>query len=47
MNFRTFILGLAASFGLPWLCLIVLPAMKYQQLTPVAYDKEKDGVEGF
>jgi len=47
MNFRTFILGLAASFGLPWLCLIVLPAMKYQQLTPVAYDKEKDGLDGF
>ncbi len=46
MNFRTFILGLTASFGLPWLCLIVLPAMQYQQLTPVAYDKEKDGVEG-
>ncbi len=46
MNFRTFILGLAASFGLPWLCLIVLPAMQYQQLTPVAYDKEADGVEG-
>ena len=46
-NFRTFILGLAASFGLPWLCLIVLPAMKYEQLTPVAYDKDKDGVEGF
>lgn len=46
-NFRTFILGLAAAFGLPWLCLIVLPAMQYQQLTPVAYDKDKDGVEGF
>lgn len=46
MNFRTFILGLAASFGLPWLCLIVIPAMKYQQLTPVAYDKDRDGVEG-
>jgi cytochrome c oxidase cbb3-type subunit 2 len=46
MNFRTFILCLAASFGLPWLCLIVLPAIKYQQLTHVAYDKEKDGVEG-
>lgn len=46
MNFRTFILGLAASFGLPWLCLIVIPAMKYQQLTPVAYDKEKDGIDG-
>ena len=26
-NFRTFILGLAASFGLPWLCLIVIPAI--------------------
>ena len=45
-NFRTFILGLTAAFGLPWLCLIVLPAMQYQQLTPVAYDKDKDGVEG-
>ena len=46
-NFRTFILGLAAAFGLPWLCLIVLPAMQYEQLTPVAYDKDKDGVEGY
>ncbi|WP_395742103.1 cbb3-type cytochrome c oxidase subunit II [Prosthecobacter sp.] len=46
-NFRTFILGLAAAFGLPWLCLIVLPAMQYEQLTPVAYDKDKDGLEGY
>jgi cytochrome c oxidase cbb3-type subunit 2 len=46
MNFRTFILGLAASFGLPWLLLIVIPAMQYQSLAPVAYDKEKDGIEG-
>lgn len=46
-NFRTFILGLAAAFGLPWLCLIVLPAMQYEQLTPVAYDKDRDGVEGY
>jgi cytochrome c oxidase cbb3-type subunit II len=45
MNFRTFILGLTASFGLPWLCLIVLPAMNYQQLAPLAYDKERDGVD--
>jgi len=45
-NFRTFILGLAASFGLPWLCLIVIPVLTYQQLTPVAYDKDRDGVEG-
>lgn len=46
-NFRTFILGLAASFGLPWLCLIVIPTVKYQHLTPVAYDKDKDGLEGY
>ena len=46
-NFRTFILRLAAAFGLPWLCLIVLPAMHYQQLTSVAYDKDKDGMDGY
>ncbi|MBE2284176.1 MAG: cbb3-type cytochrome c oxidase subunit II [Prosthecobacter sp.] len=45
MNFRTFILGLAASFGLPWLCLIVIPTVQYQHLAPIAYDKEKDGVD--
>jgi len=45
-NFRTFILALIASFGLPWLCLIVIPALKYQALVPVQYDKEKDGIEG-
>ncbi len=46
-NFRTFILTLIASFGLPWLCLIIIPALKYQALTPVAYDKDKDGVDGY
>ena len=46
-NFRTFIFALTASFGLPWLCLIVIPAVKYQALKPVAYDKDKDGVEGY
>jgi cytochrome c oxidase cbb3-type subunit 2 len=47
MNFRTFILGLAATFGLPWLLLIVIPVVKYQSLTPIAYDKDKDGVDGY
>ncbi len=45
-QFRTFILALIASFGLPWLCLIVIPAVKYQALTQVAYDKDRDGIEG-
>lgn len=46
-NFRTFILGLFASFGFPWLCLIIIPVLKYQALTPVAYDKDKDGLDGY
>lgn len=46
MNFRSFILGLAASFGLPWLCLIVIPTVKYQHLTSISYDKEVDGQDG-
>lgn len=46
-DFRKFVWGIGLSFGLPWLCLIVLPAMSYQQLKPVAYDKEKDGVDGY
>lgn len=45
-NFRTFILALITSFGLPWLCLIVLPAIQYQSLAPVPYDKDKDGIDG-
>lgn len=45
-QFRTFIFALVASFGLPWLCLIVIPAVKYQALTQVAYDKDRDGLEG-
>jgi cytochrome c oxidase cbb3-type subunit 2 len=46
-NFRSFILGLVATFGLPWLLLVVVPVIKYQGLAPAAYDKDKDGVEGF
>ncbi len=45
-QFRTFIIALVASFGLPWLCLIVVPAIKYQSLSQVAYDKDRDGLEG-
>jgi cytochrome c oxidase cbb3-type subunit 2 len=46
-QFRTFILALIASFGLPWLCLVVVPAVKYQALAPLPYDKEADGMDGF
>lgn len=46
-TFRSFILGLFASFGLPWLFLVVVPVIKYQALAPAPYDKDKDGLEGF
>ena len=46
-EFRKIVFRIGILFALPWLCLIVVPAMKYQHLKPVAYDKEKDGVEGF
>ena len=46
-DFRKFVLRIGILFGLPWLLLIVAPAMKYQHLAPVAYDKDKDGVDGF
>lgn len=46
-DLRKFIFCLFASFGLPWLLVIVAPALKYQSLSPIAYDKEADGEEGY
>lgn len=44
--FGRFVLKIAALFALPWLLLIVVPVMKYQTLKPLAYDKDKDGMDG-
>ncbi len=46
-DFRKLVLRIGLLFGLPWLLLIVVPVMKYQHLKPVAYDKDKDGMDGF
>ncbi len=46
-DFRKFVFLIGVLFGLPWLLLIVVPVLKYQHLSPIAYDKEKDGMEGF
>jgi cytochrome c oxidase cbb3-type subunit II len=43
---RNFILGLFASFGAPWLILIVIPALQGHWLEPLSYNKEKDGMDG-
>lgn len=45
-SLRKFVFGLAAAFGLPWLLLIIIPALKAQKLTTLAYDKDRDGIEG-
>lgn len=46
-HFRSFIVLLAGTFALPWLLLIVIPALKYQAISPLAYDKESDGMDGY
>lgn len=46
-DFGCFILKIAGLFVLPWLLLIVVPVIKYQNIKPVAYDKDKDGMDGF
>lgn len=46
-DFRKFTLGIVAAFGAPWLLMIVIPVMKYQQVQAIPYNKEVDGVEGY
>lgn len=46
MSLRRFTIGLGLAFGLPWLALIVIPAVKAQRLAPLSYEKERDGLEG-
>ncbi|RBP47498.1 cytochrome c oxidase mono-heme FixO family subunit [Roseimicrobium gellanilyticum] len=43
---RKFLFGLAGAFGVPWLLLVIIPVIKAQKLTPEAYDKDRDGIEG-
>ncbi len=43
---KKFIYGLGICFGLPWLIMIIIPALKAQKLMPLPYDKDRDGVEG-
>ena len=46
-DFRKIVFRIGILFGLPWLLMIVVPVIKYQHLKPVAYDKDKDGMDGF
>lgn len=46
MNFKTFSLGIAATFGLPWVFAIAIPYAKMANLEPVEFTEAKDGFDG-
>jgi cytochrome c oxidase cbb3-type subunit 2 len=46
MTFRTFILGLLASFGFAWLSVVVVPFFKMRNLEPLVFKEDLDGKEG-
>ena len=46
MTFKTFIIGLLASFGVPWLAVVAIPFTTMNNLEMVSYDKDIDGREG-
>jgi cytochrome c oxidase cbb3-type subunit 2 len=46
MSLRLFILGLSASFGVAWLCVVIVPYLKMRDLAPIVLDEAKDGKTG-
>jgi cytochrome c oxidase cbb3-type subunit 2 len=46
MTFRTFILGLLASFGIAWLSVVVVPFFKMRNLEPLSFKEDIDGKDG-
>ncbi len=46
MTFRTFILGLLASFGFAWLSVVVVPFFKMRNLQPLVFKEDVDGKDG-
>lgn len=43
MTFKTFIIGLLCSFGLPLLLIVIIPFASMQQITPVRFNENDDG----
>ena len=41
MSFRTFILGLIASFGVAWFAIIIIPFFKMRSMATIAYPEAK------
>jgi cytochrome c oxidase cbb3-type subunit 2 len=45
-DFRGFVMGLTITFLAPLLFLVVIPAIKHQNIHGIAYDKDRDGLDG-
>lgn len=46
MKFSTFIIGLAATFGIPWFFIVATPFAKMSDLEPVEFVEASDGFDG-
>jgi cytochrome c oxidase cbb3-type subunit 2 len=46
MSLRTFILGLAISFGIAWLAVVVIPFNRMRTMPPVEFNEAVDGKTG-
>ncbi|BCU75790.1 cbb3-type cytochrome c oxidase subunit II [Luteolibacter sp. LG18] len=46
MTFRSFVLGLSASFGFAWLFVVVVPFFKMRDLQPISFKEGVDTKEG-
>ena len=46
MNLKTFLIGMALTFGGPWLFIIVAPSVAMNNIEPVTFDEGADGREG-
>ncbi|GHC58425.1 cbb3-type cytochrome c oxidase subunit II [Roseibacillus persicicus] len=46
MNFKTFLLGLTAAFGLPWVLAVAIPYTQMAHLEPARFVEAADGFDG-
>ncbi len=45
MTFKTFIIGLLCSFGLPLLLIVIIPFSSMQAIEPVSFNENDDGMD--
>ncbi|MGJ8723987.1 MAG: cbb3-type cytochrome c oxidase subunit II [Roseibacillus sp.] len=46
MNFKTFLIGLSAAFGLPWVFAIAIPYVQMANLEAPTFNEAQDGFDG-